>query len=212
MVLDENTTNESEENGVPGSAGVQNRSSFEPVGHFLWDLSKVIVLALVLVVVIRLFVFQPFVVSGNSMEPNFNNGDYLIIDELSYLFSEPERGDVVVLRFPKDETQFFIKRVIGLPGERVEISQNKVKIYSDSDPAGKVLREDYLASGTVTAGNETIVLKSDEYFVLGDNRASSSDSRIWGVLPRRDIIGKVFVRVLPFDDYKVFHKPSYSTN
>lgn len=201
MELDRNTTPEQKE----------NRSGFEPVGHFLWDLSKVIVLALVLVVTIRLFVFQPFVVSGNSMEPTFNNGDYLIIDEISYLFSEPQRGDVVVLRFPKDESQFFIKRIIGLPGERVEISQNRVKIYSTAESEALVLNENYLASGTVTAGNETKVLRTDEYFVLGDNRPASSDSRIWGVLPRKDIIGKVWLRVLPFSQYSVFHKPSYQT-
>ncbi len=192
---------------------------FTSTALLVWDFLKIVLIALVIIVPIRYFVFQPFIVSGSSMEPNFQNGEYLIIDELSYRFHEPTRGDVVVMRYPRDEKQFFIKRVIGLPGEKVQIDNGKVTIFNEQNPKGITLDEKYLPNQGLTyeqdpiliGGEKTITLKSDEFFMLGDNRLHSSDSRSWGPLPRKDVIGKVFVRALPLNEFKVFTgSPSYS--
>jgi signal peptidase I len=172
---------------------------------FIWDFVKVVVIALAIILPIRYFIFQPFIVSGSSMEPNYTNGQYLIIDEISYRFKEPQRGEVLVVRYPNDPKQYFIKRLIGLPGERIEIDNGRVKIYNEENPQGVTLSEPYLPNQGLTfphntaiiGGKRTITLKSNEYFMMGDNRLASSDSRDWGPLSEKDIIGKVFVRVLP---------------
>jgi signal peptidase I len=185
---------------------------------FVWDFVKVIVIALAIILPIRYFVFQPFIVSGSSMEPNFSNGQYLIIDEISYRFNEPTRGDVVVIRYPKDRKQFFIKRVVGLPGEQVLIDNGRVTIINDENPEGVTLSETYLPSQGLTfphntaivGGRKSVTLKADEYFMMGDNRLASSDSRDWGILNRQDMIGKVFVRVLPLSEFMKFQTPQYS--
>ncbi len=176
------------------------------------------VIALVIIVPIRYFVFQPFIVSGSSMEPNFHDGQYLIIDELSYYFRKPERGEVVVMRNPRNEKQYFIKRIIGLPGEKVKLENGRVTIINAKYPQGMTLDEDYLANQgltyeqdiTIVGGNKILTLRSDEYFMLGDNRGASSDSREWGPLPRNEMVGKVFVRALPLTEVKFFTKtPAY---
>src|SRR3989344_3826175 len=114
------------------------------------------------------------------MEPNFEDGDYLLIDEISYRFSEPARGDVIIFHYPEDRSQFFIKRIVGLPNETIEIKSNKVIIYNVDDSDGHVLIESYLDSNQETLGNMLLRLDDNEYFVLGDNRLQSSDSRRWG--------------------------------
>jgi signal peptidase I len=153
------------------------------------------------------------------MEPNFQNNQYLIIDELSYHIREPKRGDVVVMRYPRDEKQYFIKRIIGLPGEKIQIDNGKVTIFNDAHPEGVALNESYLPNQGLTyphdtvlvGGSKTITLDSDHYFMMGDNRLASSDSRDWGPLPRKDMVGKVFVRALPLNEFKVFTTtPTYS--
>ena len=141
------------------------------------------------------------------MTPNFQQGDYLIIDEISYRFSIPQRGDVVVFRYPKDTSQKFIKRIIGLPGETVEIRDGKVIIYKDDKT--QVLDEDYIPNSSKTIGILKFVLEIDEYFVLGDNREFSYDSRAWGSVPIKNIIGKVFLRVLPVIRLSKITVPSY---
>lgn len=181
------------------------------VGLFVFDFFKVFIIAIAIIVPVRWFLFQPFVVTGDSMRPNFHDGNYLIIDEISYRLREPERGEVVVLRFPNDPSQFFIKRIIGLPGERIVIENGKVKIYNQSRSEGLVLNEEYLPNNDSTYGNIDFKLSGDEYFVLGDNRLSSSDSRIWGPLERKYIVGRVYVRVLPVGDFSLFSVPAYST-
>lgn len=146
---------------------------------------------------IRLFLVQPFFVRGQSMEPMFSDGDYLVIDEISYRFRNPARGEVVVFRFPNSPIGFYIKRVIGLPGETVEISDGKVRIYNSDDPQGIFLEEQYLSAGTRTQNDMRLELGLDEFFVLGDNRHSSYDSRQWGALHRAEIIGRVWIRPWP---------------
>jgi signal peptidase I len=193
-------------------------SSWSGTLFFVWDFVKVILIALAIILPIRYFIFQPFIVSGSSMEPNYSNGQYLIIDEISYRFTEPARGDVVVIRYPKDRKQFFIKRIIGLPGEKVLIDNGRVTIVNDANPEGVTLSEEYLPSQGLTfphntaliGGKKSITLKTDEYFMMGDNRLASSDSRDWGILKRDDMIGKVFVRVLPLSEFMKFEGPQYS--
>jgi len=167
-----------------------------------------VAVALLVVVVIRTYVFQPFLVRGDSMVPSFHSGDYLIVDELSYKFlRSPVRGEVIVFKFPGDETQKYIKRVIGLPGETVEIREGKVFVSMGSEP--KELEEPYLRQGTVTEGFTELTLGNDEYFVMGDNREFSSDSRRWGTLPQEEIIGRALLRVFPFQDFAAFAAPAY---
>lgn len=162
----------------------------------LLDLVKIILIALAIVIPIRIFVFQPFMVKGDSMEPNYHSTDYLIIDELSYRFNQPQRGDVIVFKYPKDPSYKYIKRIIGFPGETIEIRDREVFI---TDKAGKITRldENYLPqeikdSWKQNSNYPVLLLKDGEYFVMGDNRNYSSDSRIWGILPEKNIIGKVF--------------------
>ncbi len=164
-------------------------------GDFFTDLLKFAALALIIVIPIRLFVAQPFIVSGASMEPTFQNSQYLIVDELSYHFEQPQRGDVIVFRYPKDPSEFFIKRIIGLPNETVKISSGNVYIVAQNGKSEE-LSEPYV----VNKGNGpdmSVTLGPEEYFVMGDNRPESSDSRLWGTLPRQNIIGHVFLRLLP---------------
>lgn len=162
--------------------------------------------ALGLALFIRFFIAAPYVVSGASMEPTFENWDYLIIDRISYDFSEPKRGDVVVFDLPQNESRALIKRVIGLPGDTVVISgpEPTVTITNAEHPEGLVLKESYLDPQNLGGFTGThVTLEPDEYFVLGDNRRVSSDSRVWGVLPRRDIVGRVLLRLYPFGDIGV---------
>ena len=174
------------------------------VFKFSWDIIKVAVMALVLAGLVRYFLVQPFFVEGASMEPNFENGEYLLIDELSYYFRPVERGEVVVFHYPLDTSKYYIKRIIGLPEETVEIKNSQVTIYNDEYPNGFALNEDYLPKSLVTDGQIKEKLGKDEYFVLGDNRSVSYDSRRWGVLPKNDIIGRVWVRAWPFSRVAVF--------
>jgi signal peptidase I len=175
---------------------------------FIWEIVKIVVIALVIVIPIRYFLFQPFFVKGQSMEPNFENGDYLLVDELSYKFREPQRGEVIVFKYPKDTSQRYIKRIIGLPGEIVEINGGQITVYSAAGT--KLLNESgYLSQSEYTSGNLRTTLSGDEYFVLGDNRLASADSRRWGSLSQKDIIGRVFFRAFPFATLSCIEAPSY---
>lgn len=165
---------------------------------FVWETIKVVVISLAIILPIRYYLVQPFFVKGASMEPNFEDGDYLLINEISYRFSMPERGDVVIFRYPLDPSQFFIKRIIGLPSETVEIKDNTVTIYNKKKPNGFVLDESYLDANQKTLGNVTTKIDDNEYFVLGDNRLQSSDSRRWGLVNQSLITGKAFLRPWPF--------------
>jgi signal peptidase I len=189
------------------------KSLYRGVGRFVLEMVKTIALAFVIIVPIRIFLFQPFFVQGASMEPNFEDGQYLIINELGYKetdikfgshdffsvkpFKEIDRQIVLVFRYPLNRKKYFIKRVIGLPGEKVRISGGEVYIYNSKYPNGTVLKESYLPSGLRTKGDITVTLKDDEYFVLGDNRNFSSDSRSWGSVKKKDIIGEVLLRAWP---------------
>jgi signal peptidase I len=158
---------------------------------FLFEIIEVILVSTAIVLPIRFFLVQPFLVRGESMVPNYLQGDYLIIDELSYRFRNPERGEVVVFLFPLNKKEFYIKRIIGLPGETVQIKGGRVYIN------GTPLEERYLPTFIATNGDVTQKLGDDEYFVLGDNRGASYDSRRWGTLKRSYIVGRVWIRAWP---------------
>ncbi len=167
-------------------------------GAELWDIIKVLAISLAIVLPFRYYIAQPFIVRGASMEPTFEDREYLIIDEVTYYFNAPERGEVIVFRYPRDPRQFFIKRIIGLPGEKVETKDGRVKLYNAAYPDGFTLEEFYLVPpGKETQPNLTITLGQDEYFVLGDNRGFSSDSRVWGPLHKKLIVGRVLFRAWP---------------
>jgi signal peptidase I len=174
---------------------------------FFWEVAKIVIIALIIVIPIRYLVFQPFFVKGQSMEPNFADGDYLIIDELSYKFGDPQRGEVVVFKYPNDPSQRYIKRIIGLPGERVEVSNGKVVIFDEQ--GSEILEESEYLPSSFTPGTVSVTLGEDEYFVLGDNRAVSSDSRRWGSLTEDEIIGKVFLRAWPLASFSMINLPGY---
>ena len=165
----------------------------------IWEVLEVVLISAATVVVIRTFLVQPFLVSGASMEPYFSDGNYLLIDEITYKFREPQRGEVVVFRSPQDKSTFFIKRIVALPGEQVNIKNNQIYIN------GELLEEDYLASNVRTAGLVEALLKKSEYLVLGDNRYNSFDSRNWGSLSRDRIIGLARLRLFPFNDLQIFN-------
>ncbi len=169
-----------------------SRSLQENLGH---ELLKVALILLFVVLPIRLFIAQPFIVSGASMDPTFKNNDYLIVDQLSFKFEHPKRLDVVIFKYPYNKSKYFIKRIIGLPGERVIVSNGKVSVYVASSEEPTVIPPPYI--DVVTSGDIDIRLGETEYFVLGDNRDASSDSRVWGPLEENLIVGTPLVRLLP---------------
>lgn len=205
-----------EKNGTNGS-----NEQYYGVGGFILEIIKVFLLAFIIIFPIRVFLFQPFFVQGASMEPNFENNQYLVINEFGYKktvaevggttlftaqpFKEIARQTVIVFRYPKNPSQFFIKRVIGLPGEKIEVKDGQVIIFNSENPSGFVLDESaYLSPAVKTTGDMAVTLKPDEYFVMGDNRMFSSDSRSWGPVPETNVIGKVLLRAWPLNQLAVF--------
>ncbi len=167
------------------------------------DFVRFALIATAIVVPIRLFIAQPFIVSGTSMIPNFQNGNYLIIDEVSYRFEEPRRGEVVVFRFPYEPSKFLIKRIVGLPTETVVIERDTITIKNAAHLEGFVWKQGAITSSGRPA-HQTVTLGADEYFVLGDNRDASADSRLWGALPRGNITGRPLVRLFPLSKIALF--------
>jgi len=176
---------------------------------FVGELIQIVVISLVIVIPFRMYIAQPFLVSGPSMDDTFANGQYLIVDELTYNLRNPQRGEVVIFHYPLDTTKFFIKRVIGLPGETIQVKNDVVTIcHADcaTDKDKFILDEPYVKLDKLNPPrpDETITLKTDEYFVLGDNRPVSSDSRIWGPVNRKLFTGRPFMRLLPFSKISLF--------
>jgi len=176
---------------------------------FTWETAKIIIISLAIIIPIRYYLVQPFFVKGASMEPNFHDGDYLLVDEISYRFNEPKRGEIIVFRSPENLSQYFIKRIVGLPDETVEIKNDRVVVYNADFPRGIELKEGYLSEDQETAGSFFVKLESDEYFVLGDNRLQSSDSRRWGNLDRNLITGRAYLRLWPFSKIMKTEQVSY---
>ena len=154
-------------------------------------------IAVIIVLPIRMFIAQPFIVSGLSMFPTFNDGEYLIIDELSYNLGTAHRNDVVVFHYPNDKKKYFIKRIIGLPNETIVINNGEITIKNAQFPDGFKLEQDYIKEKFSTTG--TYTTGPDDYFVMGDNRNFSSDSRAWGTLPKKLLVGRAYLRLLPLN-------------
>ena len=173
---------------------------------------KVIFIALLIALPVRYFIAEPFIVSGASMDPTFETGQFLIVDRISYRLQAPARGDVIVFEYPNNPSVYYIKRIIGLPGETVTIKNGQVTITKPSDsnftsmhPRGLIVDQTFIDSNHASYDNpQPTTLSSTDYFVMGDNRAQSSDSRAWGPLNKKFIIGKSFVRLFPLSKISVW--------
>lgn len=160
-------------------------------------------IVILLVLGVRLFVAQPFIVSGSSMVPTFANSNYLIVDQLSYYFQEPKRGDVVIFHPPIDPKEYYIKRIIGVPGDTISVRNGVVTLTNAEHPEGKVLEENYITKDTLITDVTTVVTEGN-YFVMGDNRPASYDSRKWGLLPKKNLVGRAFLRLFPLNRLTLF--------
>jgi len=173
------------------------------IGLFLLDIIEIITTAFAIFVVLFLFVVQIHEVNGNSMLPNFHDHEYVLTDKLTYKFREPQRGEIVIFKAPPRPRDEYIKRLIGLPGEKIKIQNNKVIIYNEKHPEGFVLNEYYLGKGVVTKGktaippNTIVSIPEGYYLVFGDNREDSSDSRHWGPVKKEMLVGRAIVRIWP---------------
>ncbi len=209
---------ETSQPNVPTPASKVPDEEYLSTGALLMEMVKVLVLAALVIIPIRAFLFQPFFVQGSSMEPNFDDGEYLVVSEFGYKytkipvlnmevhpFRELVRQEPVVFRFPKDPKQFFIKRVIGLPGESVEIKKGKVYIYNKIHPDGYELDESaYLDPALKTSDLPKTAVGESEYFVLGDNRTFSYDSRAFGPIEKTAVIGEVLLRAWPISEFSLY--------
>ena len=182
--------------------------------YFVWDLVKTGIIVFIIAFLIRYFLIQPFIVEGNSMLPNYVDQEYLLAEKLLFSFSTPKRGDVIIFKYPNNPSVNYIKRVIGLPGETVEIANNQVKIINKDHPEGIILDESYLPSNTKTLTtdnkNFSATVSENSFFVMGDNREHSSDSREWGILPRANVLGRAWLTVKPLDRFGIQHRVDYS--
>jgi signal peptidase I len=165
------------------------------------DLLETVLLALIIFAVVRFFV-QNFRIEGHSMAPTLNDGQFLIVDKISYRFSRVERGDIIVFHAPRGPNKDFIKRVVGLPGEKIQIDRGLVLINDQP------LSEPYISYPGVASWGPRI-LEQKELFVLGDNRPSSNDSRQWGPLPREDVVGKAWFCYWPPEAWGLIEHASY---
>jgi len=179
------------------------------IGKFILSFLETVVVALVISVVLYLFIMTPHEVVGNSMHPTYKNGEMLMANKVLYKFKEPTRGDVIIFKY--SDTQDFIKRIIGLPGETVMLKDGKLYIN------GNLLDEStYLSSSIYTNGGdylkegETITIPEGRYFVCGDNRPHSSDSRMFGPIDSKDIKGKAWIVYFPFNQFRLVKHESYS--
>lgn len=165
---------------------------------FWSEIIKFTLITLLIVVPFRLYIAQPFIVSGASMDPTFTDGDYLIVDQITKDFVEPKRDSVVIFKYPKDETKYFIKRVIGVPGDTVEIKNGAVIVN------GATIDEPFVVDINKKKENMAeLTLEAGKYFVLGDNRKGSLDSRAWGTVSENQIIGRPVVRLLPVPRFNI---------
>lgn len=187
------------------------------IGEFILDTIEVFAVAGAIFAVVYLFLVQPHNVEGKSMEPSFHHGEYVLTSKILYRFSEPERGDVIIFKYPQQPKDQFIKRIIALPGETFEIKFGQVYIYNTENKDGFALSEYYLKPGEKTRKgktipeNQKIKVPKDSYIVMGDNRNNSSDSREWGFVPRDNIIGKAWFRYFPLGSIGKIKEPDYTS-
>ncbi len=191
---------EVQDRAVEAIPAEQHPSIWSQIVTMLREVLETILLTLVIFFLIR-FAVENYRVEGQSMEPNFHNGQYLLVNKLSYKIGKVERNDVIIFHFPLDETKNYIKRVIGLPGETVQIKDGQVYINN-------VLVQEIYPINHATYSYGPTTVSPDEYFVLGDNRPESSDSHFWGLVPARDIVGKAWLCYWPPDMWGLL--PDYS--
>lgn len=182
--------------------------------YFVWDLFKTGVIVFLIAFSIRYFLIQPFIVEGGSMLPNFVDQEYLLAEKLSYIVSDPKRGDVVIFKPPNSPTQNYIKRIIGLPGDTISISENQITIKNDDNSSGQIISEPYIPDDfqTLTSKKDEfkLTLGENSYFVMGDNREHSSDSREWGILPRTNMIGRAWLTIKPLEKFGTHKRLEYT--
>ncbi|MEK7540425.1 MAG: signal peptidase I [Patescibacteria group bacterium] len=172
--------------------------------EFLWEVLKVVIVVFAIIIPVRHYLIKPFYVRGASMEPNFHDYEYLVVDELSYRLRAPERGEVVVLKDPLDPSQYFIKRIVGLPGEHIVVRDGTVRIN------GKKLDEtQYLDDSVRTTGHDDVTLQEGEYYLMGDNRTASLDSRVFGPLDKSEFVGRTWIRAWPLTEIELFSPFTY---
>jgi len=191
----------------------QNEDTLTPQSNtklFVIEVIKLGAFAIVTIFLVRYFLFKPFYVKGASMEPNFFDKEYLIIDELSFRLREPQRGEIIVFHYPGNRSEYFLKRIIALPGERIKIKDGEIVIYNEQNPEGFVLKEDYLPLGLANKPDVNYNLDASHYFVMGDNRNSSFDSRYFGPIDKKEMVGRVILRGWPFNRAKFFNAPTYT--
>jgi len=184
----------------------KEHGALSAAGNFFLEAVKMLILAGITIGVVRYFLFKPFYVKGQSMEPNFYEKDYLIIDELTYRFREPARGEVVVFKAPAGN-DYYLKRVVGLPGEWVKVENQKIVVYNGDHPQGVIVEENYLFEDT--PGSISMSLGRDEYFVLGDNRDASYDSRRFGPIKANSVVGRAWLRGWPVNRIDKLQTPNY---
>jgi signal peptidase I len=181
------------------------------IGTFIYSFIETVVIALVIAVVLYLFIMTPHEVLGNSMHPTYKNGEYLMANKLTYRFGEPKRGDVIIFEY--SETQDFIKRIIGTPGDSIMIKDGKVYVNGNQlDESSYLADTVYTSGGDYLAEGESITLTENEYFVLGDNRPHSSDSRTFGPISREKIKGRAWIVYLPISEFRIVTHENYETS
>ena len=179
------------------------------IGQFFLDLIETIVMALAIFVVVYLFLFQPHQVKGNSMLPNFHDGEYILTDKVSYRFTGPQRGDVIIFKAPKNEEVDYIKRIIGLPGETIKIEGGYIYIDNQKLPETYIPSDFVSNAGSFLTEGAQYLIPNERYFAMGDNRNHSSDSREWGTVKKEEIVGRAFLRYWPINEFGIVPKPAY---
>jgi len=184
------------------------------IGQFFLDFIETIVIALAIFVIVYKFLMQPHQVKGNSMFDNFHNGEYVLTNKIAYQLNDPEVGDVVIFEAPKNEDYDYIKRIVGMPGDKIMIKKGKVYINNQLfDEMGYLDSNTYTRTGSYLSEGQEIIVASDSYFVIGDNRDHSSDSREWGFVPLENIVGKAWIRYWPLNKMGMIKKyPKLTTS
>ncbi|MFA4931140.1 MAG: signal peptidase I [Patescibacteria group bacterium] len=190
----------------------EKNNTLKNIAEFIWEMLKTAITVILVVYLIKTFLFQLFIVDGQSMEPTLHDGQMLLVDKLSYYYRQPQRGEIIVFEKPKETQTNFIKRVVGLPGEKITIHNNQIIVYNESNPDGLKLNEDYIPPDSPTNGNQEFTIAANEVFVLGDNRTNSQDSRVIGPINEKLILGRALFTYWPIKDAFWLTTPIYNSS
>jgi signal peptidase I len=183
-------------------------SAFASIGKFIMSFLETVVVALVISIVLYIFVMTPHEVVGNSMHPTYKNGEYLMANKVTYQIKEPQRGDVIIFKY--SDTQDFIKRIVALPGDTVMLKDGQLYIndilLNESNYLNNTI---YTNGGDFLKEGESKVIPEEHYFVCGDNRPHSSDSRTFGPIEETDIKGKAWIVYFPFSEFRIVQHEDY---